>query len=175
MINDTLDLSRLDAGGLRVQIDDQDLAPIVSDSLAMIETQRQRRGVAVDVELAPDAGRLRADATRLKQVLTNLLSNAVKYNHEGGRVRLRARRINDSQVELSVSDTGPGLTEGQMGQLFQPFNRLGREVGAIEGTGIGLVITQRLLALMGSRLRVASIAGEGATFSFDLPISSVDQ
>ncbi|WP_431048607.1 CHASE domain-containing protein [Roseateles sp. L2-2] len=175
MINDTLDLSRLDAGGLRVQIDDQDLGPIASDSLAMIETQRQRRGVTIDVDLAPDAGRLRADATRLKQVLTNLLSNAVKYNHDGGRVQLRARRIDDSRIELSVSDTGPGLTEAQMAQLFQPFNRLGREVGAIEGTGIGLVITQRLLELMGSRLRVASTAGEGATFSFDLPISSADQ
>jgi PAS domain S-box-containing protein len=175
MINDTLDLSRLDAGGLRVHIDDQDLAPIASDSLAMIETQRQRRGVSIEVELDPGVGRLRADATRLKQVLTNLLSNAVKYNHEGGRVWLRARRVGDSQVELSVTDTGPGLTEAQMAQLFQPFNRLGREVGGIEGTGIGLVITQRLLELMGSRLRVGSTSGEGATFSFELPISSSDQ
>ena len=175
MINDTLDLSRLDAGGLRVQIGDQELAPIVSDSLAMIETQRQRRGVTIAVELAPDVHRLRADATRLKQILTNLLSNAVKYNHDGGQVWLRARRTEDSQVELSVTDTGAGLTEAQMAQLFQPFNRLGREVGGIEGTGIGLVITQRLLELMGSRLRVSSTVGEGTTFSFDLPISSIDQ
>ncbi|WP_431263714.1 ATP-binding protein [Roseateles chitinivorans] len=175
MINDTLDLSRLDAGGLRVHIDDQDLGPITSDSLAMIETQRQRRGVTLEVALDPAVGRVRADATRLKQVLTNLLSNAVKYNQDGGRVWLRTRRVNDSQVELSVTDTGPGLTEAQMAQLFQPFNRLGREVGGIEGTGIGLVITQRLLELMGSRLQVRSNAGEGATFSFELPISSVDQ
>jgi PAS domain S-box-containing protein len=175
MINDTLDLSRLEAGGLRVKIDDQDLTPIVSDSLAMVETQRQRRGVSIEVELDPGLDRLRADATRLKQVLTNLLSNAVKYNQDGGRVWLRARRAEDSRIELSVTDTGPGLTEAQQAQLFQPFNRLGREVGAIEGTGIGLVITQRLLELMGSRLRVSSTAGEGATFSFELPISSPNQ
>nr|WP_297529923.1 CHASE domain-containing protein [uncultured Roseateles sp.] len=193
MINDTLDLSRLDAGGLHVRIGDQDLAPIVSDSLAMIETQRQRRGVAIDVELAPDVHRLRADATRLKQILTNLLSNAVKYNRDGGRVWLRTRRMaqagqagqagqmgqtgqtGEGQVEFSVTDTGAGLSEAQMAQLFQPFNRLGREVSGIEGTGIGLVITQRLLELMGSRLQVSSTVGEGTTFSFELPISSVDQ
>jgi len=175
MINDTLDLSRLDAGGLKVRIDDQDLTPIALDSLAMVETQRQRRGVAVELDVAPGAGRVRADATRLKQVLTNLLSNAVKYNQDGGRVWIRARRAGDSHVELSVTDTGPGLTEAQMAQLFQPFNRLGREVGAIEGTGIGLVITQRLLELMDSRLRVSSTAGEGATFSFELPIPSSNQ
>ncbi|MDH0863225.1 MASE1 domain-containing protein [Mitsuaria sp. GD03876] len=174
MIDDTLDLSRLDADQLRVQIDDQDLEPIAADSLAMVESQRRRRGVSIDVELAPDACELRADATRLKQVLTNLLSNAVKYNREGGRVQLRARRIG-AVVEISVADTGPGLTEAQMAQLFQPFNRLGREVGGIEGTGIGLVITQRLLGLMGSRLQVSSLPGEGATFSFELPVSSANQ
>ncbi|WP_416760888.1 ATP-binding protein [Roseateles sp. So40a] len=175
MINDTLDLSRLDAGGLRVKIEPRDLAPLVSDSLAMVETQRQRRGVVVEVELAPDARAVMADATRLKQVLTNLLSNAVKYNQDGGKVWLRARRLTAGTIEVSVTDTGPGLTPAQLGQLFQPFNRLGREVGGIEGTGIGLVITQRLLELMGSRLRVESAVGQGSTFSFELPESLANQ
>ena len=79
------------------------------------------------------------------------------------------------QVDFSVTDTGAGLCGAQMAQLYQPFNRLGREVSGIEGTGIGLVITQRLLELMGSRLQVSSTVGEGTTFSFELPISSVDQ
>ena len=175
MIDDTLDLSRLDAGQLRVRIEHLDLEPIAADSLAMVESQRRRLGVSIEVELDSDACELRADATRLKQVLTNLLSNAVKYNHPGGRVWLRARRVGDSMVELSVADTGPGLSDAQKTQLFQPFNRLGREIGAIEGTGIGLVITQRLLALMDSRLQVDSAPDKGATFSFLLPVSSVNQ
>ena len=175
MIDDTLDLSRLDAGQMRVQMQTHDLEPIAADSLAMVESQRRRRGISIEVELAPEACVLRADDTRLRQVLTNLLSNAIKYNHDGGRVWLRARRSGDERVELSVTDTGPGMTEAQMAQLFQPFNRLGREVGGIEGTGIGLVITQRLLGLMGSRLQVASVPGEGSTFSFELPVSSVNQ
>ena len=175
MIDDTLDLSRLDADQLRVHIENLDLEPVAADSLAMVESQRRRRGVSIEVELASDACELRADATRLKQVLTNLLSNAVKYNHEGGRVWLRARRVRETMVELSVSDTGPGLSEAQQAQLFQPFNRLGRESGGIEGTGIGLVITRRLLVLMGSRLEVRSAPGQGSTFSFELPLSSLNQ
>ena len=175
MIDDTLDLSRLDAGQLRVRIEHLDLEPIAADSLAMVESQRRRLGVSIEVELDSDACELRADATRLKQVLTNLLSNAVKYNRPGGQVWLRAQRVGDSMVELSVADTGPGLSDAQKTQLFQPFNRLGREVGAIEGTGIGLVITQRLLALMDSQLQVDSAPDKGATFSFLLPVSSANQ
>ncbi|WP_343630908.1 CHASE domain-containing protein [Roseateles sp.] len=175
MIDDTLDLSRLEVGQLRVRMGDHALAPIVADSLAMVETQRQRRRVAIEVDLAPEIDLVRADATRLKQVLTNLLSNAVKYNHEGGQVWLRARRTGAGTIELSVTDTGPGLSPAQQAQLFQPFNRLGREGGGIEGTGIGLVITQRLLDLMGSRLSVSSTEGAGATFSFGLKTSEISQ
>ncbi|UXH77666.1 ATP-binding protein [Roseateles amylovorans] len=168
MINDTLDLSRLEVGQMRVRIDDLALDGIVSDSLAMVETQRQRRHIRLEVELDEDASQVRADATRLRQVLTNLLSNAIKYNREGGEIRLRAERRGE-RVHLSVADTGAGLTETQLAQLFQPFNRLGREVSGIEGTGIGLVITQRLLELMDSRLEVTSTPGVGSTFRFDLP------
>lgn len=172
MINDTLDLSRLEVGQLRVTIADQALAPLVADSLAMVETQRQRRQIRLEVDLEPEAATVRGDATRLKQVLTNLLSNAIKYNHEGGEVRVQARRIRPDTVELSVSDTGAGMTPEQLAQLFQPFNRLGREMGGIEGTGIGLVITQRLLDLMGSQLQVDSRPGEGSTFRFLLHAGS---
>ena len=175
MIDDTLDLSRLEVGQLRVRMGDHALAPIVADSLAMVETQRQRRRVSIEVDLAADVDLVRADATRLKQVLTNLLSNAVKYNHEGGQVWLRARQTGPSTIELSIADTGPGLSAAQQAQLFQPFNRLGRESGGIEGTGIGLVITQRLLDLMGSRLTVASTEGAGASFSFELRIPEFSQ
>ncbi|RZK98588.1 MAG: ATP-binding protein, partial [Rubrivivax sp.] len=158
---------------LRVQIAPQRLPALVADSLAMVETQRQRRQVTLHVDLSPDAQDVLADATRLRQVLINLLSNAVKYNQEGGEVHLKARRLDASWVEVSVADTGPGLTEAQMAQLFQPFNRLGREMGGIEGTGIGLVITQRLLELMNSSLSVSSTFGSGAVFSFKIPL--IDQ
>jgi PAS domain S-box-containing protein len=175
MIDDTLDLSRLEVGQLRVRLGDHALTPIVADSLAMVETQRQRRQVAIEVDLAPEVDLVHVDATRLKQVLTNLLSNAVKYNHEGGHVWLKARPCGPSRIEVSIADTGPGLTPAQRAQLFQPFNRLGREAGGIEGTGIGLVITQRLLELMGSQLHVASTEGAGATFSFELRTSEIYQ
>ncbi len=169
MINDTLDLSRLEVGQMRMRIEDLGLDAAVSDSLAMVETQRQRRHIRIEVSLDPALGRVRADATRLRQVLTNLLSNAIKYNRDGGEIRLRAERHSTGRVRLTVTDTGIGLTEAQLAQLFQPFNRLGREVSGIEGTGIGLVITQRLLELMDSRLEIVSTPGVGSAFHFDLP------
>jgi CheY-like chemotaxis protein/anti-sigma regulatory factor (Ser/Thr protein kinase) len=119
-------------------------------------------------ELDPAAGGVMADATRLKQVLTNLLSNAVKYNRAGGDVTLSTRLRPDGRVDISVVDSGLGMTPEQVSRLFQPYNRLGREHSNIEGTGIGLVITQRLTELMGGQLAVTSRVGVGTSFVLTL-------
>lgn len=168
MINDALDMSRLEADDIRVDRSPQALAPILSDSLAMVETQRQRRKVEVHLEMEDGLPAVMTDATRLRQIVTNLVSNAIKYNREGGEVWLRAERTPLGNVALSVTDTGAGLTEAQRAQLFQPFNRLGRESGGIEGTGLGLVITKRLVERLGGQLEVVSAPGQGSSFRFEL-------
>jgi CheY-like chemotaxis protein len=111
---------------------------------------------------------VRADRTRLKQVLLNLLSNAVKYNREGGVVALACVPGGPGRIRLSVQDTGVGLSREQLGHLFEPFNRLGQENGAQEGTGIGLVLTRRLVEMMGGEIAVKSSAGVGSVFSIEL-------
>ena len=169
MINDTLDLSRIESGTLKLDIEATELPPLVAASVSMIERAAQARGIAVTQALAPNAAQIFADPTRVKQILTNLLSNAVKYNVEGGSVRIASRIDATGAVEVTLSDTGLGMSEEQLAALFQPFNRLGRERSAQEGTGIGLVISQRLAGLMGGTLNARSTPGEGSTFILTLP------
>ena len=127
------------------------------------------RGIRVSEDLDPGAEIALGDATRVKQILTNLLSNAVKYNRDGGRVHVTSRSPAANRVEISVIDTGLGLTAVQLSELFKPFNRLGRERTATQGTGIGLVISQRLAELMGGTIGVKSLPGEGSSFTLVLP------
>ncbi|OYU99747.1 MAG: hypothetical protein CFE45_11770, partial [Burkholderiales bacterium PBB5] len=172
MINDVLDLSRLEAGNLRVTLAPVALPELAQEALAMVEAAAAQAGVTLAVSLSPLAELAQADATRLRQVLINLLSNAVKYNHPGGSVELRTRPAGVGDLLIEVHDTGLGLSEDQIDQLFTPFNRLGRETGggaAASGTGIGLVISRRLAELMGGELTVSSTVGEGSVFSLRLP------
>jgi CheY-like chemotaxis protein len=111
---------------------------------------------------------VRADRTRLKQVLLNLLANAIKYNHPGGKVQLRCR-VDGDQVQLEVHDTGPGLSVEQQSRLFQPFERLGAERGAIEGSGIGLLLSRQLVEAMSGRIGLDSVVGRGSVFWLRLP------
>ncbi|MFY9511701.1 MAG: ATP-binding protein, partial [Rubrivivax sp.] len=169
MINDTLDLARIESGAVQLAVRPLDLHEAVAASVAMIGNAAQQRLVTIQLDLAPEARHALGDETRLKQVLTNLLSNAVKYNREGGRVTVTARfDAQAQQVAVGVRDNGLGMTPEQMQALFQPYNRLGRENTAIEGTGIGLVISRRLAELMGGTLEVASRAGDGSTFTLRL-------
>jgi PAS domain S-box-containing protein len=172
MINDVLDLSRIESGNLRLQPQALQLAPLIDASLAMVARDAQRRGITISQDTGPGSGRVVGDATRVKQIMTNLLSNAVKYNTDGGRIRIASRRLDADTVEITVTDTGIGLTPQQLGELFQPFNRLGRERTALQGTGIGLVISQRLAELMGGTLRAQSVAGGGSAFLVTLPCST---
>ena len=169
MINDVLDLSRIESGNLRLKTETLNLVELVDACRSMVLADAQRRGIAITVELGTGTGNVLGDATRVKQILTNLLSNAVKYNVDDGTVQVAARAIGNDSVAISISDTGLGMTAEQLGQLFQPFNRLGLEKSTLQGTGIGLVISQRLAELMGGSLRAKSIAGEGSSFVLQLP------
>jgi PAS domain S-box-containing protein len=169
MINDVLDLSRIEAGTLNLQPEQLDLRESVAAALPLVAQDAARRGIQVTQDLPDEAARVTGDSTRVKQILINLLSNAVKYNSDGGRIHVTARGGEPGSVELVVSDTGLGMTPPQLEQLFQPFNRLGRERSSLEGTGIGLVISQRLAELMGGSLTARSTAGAGSSFILTLP------
>jgi signal transduction histidine kinase len=136
----------------------------------LVETQAQRRGVSLSFPPFTTPWHVHADPKRLKQVLLNLLSNAVKYNREGGSVSASCALAEPGSVRISITDSGIGMTPAQLGQLFQPFNRLGREGGLQEGTGMGLVVTRRLVELMDGRIGVDSEEGVGSCFWFELSV-----
>jgi PAS domain S-box-containing protein len=169
MINETLDLARIESGAVQLALAPLDLAPLVAACQAMVAASAAQSGITLTVALAPEWPAVMADPTRFKQVLTNLLSNAIKYNRGGGSVTLSTCRGEAGMVDLSVADTGLGMTPKQLGALFQPYNRLGREATDIEGTGIGLVISRGLAELMGGTLTAQSCAGEGSVFTLRLP------
>ncbi|MCU0773575.1 MAG: PAS domain S-box protein [Ideonella sp.] len=174
MINDVLDLSRIESGTLRLQLEPIDIREQVDASAALIERDALRRGLTLSTHIDPAAARVVGDATRVKQILTNLLTNAVKYNRDGGRIELTTRLAADGhRVEIDVSDTGLGMTDEQLAHLFEPFNRLGRERTSTEGTGIGLVISRRLAELMDGLLTARSRSGEGSRFVLSLPRAPV--
>lgn len=169
MINDVLDLSRIESGTLNLQPDRLDLREVIAAALPLVEQDARRRNIQVTQDLPEEHARVIGDSTRVKQILINLLSNAVKYNSDGGRIHVTARATPADAIELVVSDTGLGMTAQQLDQLFQPFNRLGRERSGMEGTGIGLVISRRLAELMGGSLHARSTAGAGSSFILTLP------
>jgi PAS domain S-box-containing protein len=169
LIDEVLELSRIEAGAMTVSLEPVELRELVARALEMAVPLADRQGVTL--EPLPGSGALwvLADRRRLLQVFSNLLSNAIKYNRPQGRVRLAAQ-VGDGRVRLVVSDTGLGLSAEQLGRLFVPFTRLD-DSGRTEGTGIGLVITRRLVELMGGTIEVGSTPGEGSSFTVVLPAS----
>jgi len=170
LINEILDLAKVEAGALSLSMEPVPLAEVMLECQSMIAPLAATRGIRVLFPEAP-AVRVQADRTRLKQVLLNLLSNAVKYNRDGGAVIVDCARPAPQRLRLSVQDTGMGLTPEQVANLFQPFNRLGQEAGTQEGTGIGLVVTRRLVEMMGGEIGVASSPGTGSVFSIELTVA----
>jgi signal transduction histidine kinase/CheY-like chemotaxis protein len=176
MINDVLDLSRIESGSMPLSLDTVSVASVVEEAQALVSALVAEGDVRLRIDGATDAdGRrhhVRADHLRLRQVLVNLLANAVKYNRRGGAVSVSWHgSANGAQVRLEVSDTGRGMSAEQLAHLFEPFNRLGADRTAIEGTGIGLVISQRLVHSMGGDLEVSSEPGVGSCFRVILPAS----
>jgi len=167
LINEILDLAKVESGTITLSMEPVALADILLECRTMIEPIAATRKVRV---LFPDVDGavVMADRTRLKQVMLNLLSNAVKYNRDEGAVVLTCDQTTPTRMRLSIQDTGNGLNPEQVASLFQPFNRLGQESGAQEGTGIGLVVTKRLVELMGGEIGVTSSPGVGSVFWIEL-------
>jgi signal transduction histidine kinase/ActR/RegA family two-component response regulator len=168
LINEILDLALVESGKLMLSQEPMSLDEVMLDCRAMIEPQAQQYGVSLQFGAFDTAGFVHADRTRVKQVLINLLSNAIKYNRAGGTVVVECRMRSAERVRVSVKDTGPGLSPEKIAQLFQPFNRLGQEASGEEGTGIGLVMTKRLVELMGGVIGVESTVGVGSVFWVEL-------
>jgi signal transduction histidine kinase len=168
LINEVLDVSRIEAGKMRVDDVELELPTLVSECLPLVQLQAEQAGVRL-LNLIEPGGPLRAygDRLRLKEVLINLLSNAVKYNRPGGSVGVSVQRRLD-RIEIEVQDSGRGLSPEQRAQLFQPFNRVGAEATRIEGSGMGLFVSKRFVELMGGSLHVDSNPGVGSTFTVSL-------
>jgi signal transduction histidine kinase len=168
LINEMLDLSTIESGRMVLTMSATSLTDVLDDCRAMIQPEVRRSGIQVGFPVLDQPMFAWADPVRIKQVLINLLTNAIKYNRVGGRVDVRCTTIPGQSVRVSIDDTGQGLTQAQLEQLFDPFNRLGQELGAEPGTGIGLVICKRLVEQMGGRMGVESQVDVGSCFWFEL-------
>jgi PAS domain S-box-containing protein len=176
LINEVLDLAKIESGNVTISLESVALGPVIDEMLILIGPMAELRRILVHDQTTPHHNlHVQADHLRLKQVLLNLLSNAVKYNCEGGSVWLVSQILPNDFLQIGVTDTGPGIPQDQLERLFKPFNRLGAEKTEVEGTGIGLTITKRLVELMGGTISVSSTLGQGSTFSIELPIATVSQ
>ncbi|MCK5689344.1 response regulator, partial [Myxococcota bacterium] len=174
LINEVLELSRIEAGTTDLLLETVVLSPVINECLDLMRPLAEQRDIRINYS-GLDGVAVRADRTRIKQVLLNLLSNAVKYNNEGGSVKIGVQKEEGDQVRLWVQDTGPGIQEELLPYVFAPFNRLGAENSEIEGTGIGLTITQKIVTLMGGSLGVDSHVGQGSVFWIELPNESLPE
>ena len=175
LINEILDLAMVESGKLSLSHEPVSLAEVMAECCTIIEPQAQKRSIKMIFPQFDIPYFVMADRTRLKQILINLLTNAVKYNRKDGTVDVKCTKNIPGRVRISVKDTGAGLRAEKLTQLFQPFNRLGQEASAEEGTGIGLVMSKRLVELMGGTVGVESIVGTGSVFWFELAQAAAPQ
>ncbi|HUN91777.1 MAG TPA: PAS domain-containing sensor histidine kinase [Burkholderiaceae bacterium] len=171
LIDDLMDASRIEMGVLRLRIETVDVLPVIHGAMRDVDAPALGRAVQLRFELPEEPVLVRADPTRLKQVLLNLLTNAIKYNREAGSVTVRVQRRGGT-CRISVIDTGIGMSAAQQAELFKPFDRLGRDDSEIQGVGIGLVITRGLVEAMEGRIIVESEVREGSAFHVELPVAA---
>jgi signal transduction histidine kinase len=167
LINDILDLSKVEAGRLELERTTFQVSNVIADAVALVRARATQKGIAVAEQIQPSLGNIEADERKVKQVLVNLLSNAVKFTADGGRVDVNARREN-GVVLIAVSDTGLGMTPDELRLIFREFGQTSSARGH-EGTGLGLALAKRIVELHGGRIWAESEAGRGSTFNFTLP------
>src|SRR5688572_29100121 len=171
LIEDLLDLSRIEAGKVSVRIVPLDLRPLLDEAVRIVQAALPQQSARFERRLSPALPPVLGDIVRLKQILVNLLTNAAKYTPGGGRIVIVFEPHPNGRVRVAVSDEGMGIARDQIERLFQPFERLGREATGIEGTGVGLALSKRLAELMGCELGVESVEGQGSTFWLDVPVA----
>ncbi|MBE9610372.1 PAS domain-containing hybrid sensor histidine kinase/response regulator [Chitinilyticum piscinae] len=172
LINEVLDLASIEAGRLQLHCESIELGPVISDCLTLVKPLAAARDIRLQIPSLPSGQRVQADPKRLRQMLINLLSNAVKYNRPQGSVTIAVGPNGQGMWRITVSDTGRGMNEEELSRLFQPFSRVGRQQSEIEGTGIGLAFTRKLVMLMHGAIGVSSEPDIGSRFWIDLPACS---
>jgi len=173
LINDILDLSKIEAGRMELDPTDFDLPTTIENTLILVRERAHRRGISLGRTVDERVGMIRADERKVKQVLLNLLSNALKFTPEGGQIDVRAR-VHNGEAEISVADTGEGIAPEDQKAVFEEFRQVGTAAKKVEGTGLGLAISRKFIELHGGRIWVKSQLGTGSTFAFTLPLT-IDQ
>ena len=173
LINDILDLSKIEAGRMELELTTFHLPSVIENALTLVRERAQRHGIALGGTVDERLGMIHADERKVKQVLLNLLSNALKFTPEGGRIDVRAA-ARDGAVEISVTDTGVGIAPEDQATVFEEFRQVGSAAKKMEGTGLGLAISRKFIDLHGGKIWVDSQVGRGSTFAFTLPLS-IDQ
>jgi signal transduction histidine kinase len=169
LINDILDLSKIEAGRMELEVSDFDLPGTIENTLTLVRERAVRRGIALERSVDERLGTIRADERKVKQVLLNLLSNALKFTPQGGKIAVRAA-ASDGVVEISVRDTGVGIAPEDHEKVFEEFRQVGTASKKVEGTGLGLAISRKFVELHGGKIWVKSQVGRGSTFAFTLPL-----
>jgi GAF domain-containing protein len=169
LINDILDLSKIEAGRMELELADFHLPQAIDNALVLVRERALRRGITLEQSIDPHLGDIRGDERKVKQVLLNLLSNAIKFTPEGGRIEVRAKPVNGS-VEVSVIDTGVGIAPEDQEAIFEEFRQVGTAAKKVEGTGLGLALSRKFIELHGGRIWVDSQVGVGSTFTFTIPV-----
>jgi signal transduction histidine kinase len=170
LINDILDLSKIEAGRMELELTTFDLPAALDNALTLVRERAGRRGIALGRTVDDRVGTVRADERKVKQVLLNLLSNALKFTSEGGRVEVSAA-VSDGMVEIAVADTGVGIDPEDQQAVFEEFRQVGTASKKAEGTGLGLALSRKFIELHGGRIWVESSIGAGSTFTFTLPLT----